>query len=144
MKLFKRVAPRHRIILMSLLLAALCACCAGQPASPAAETPGFTQIVGQILDDPEGFAGQKVQVIGYFRGWDLLKEAEGESPVTRSDWVVKDDSGAIYVTVGGETTGSLSPGEMADTEKVIRVAGIVRLADSGQPYIEPTTVEVLN
>jgi hypothetical protein len=38
---------------------------------------------------------------------------------------------------------SLNPGSMADTEKVLRVTGFVRVTDQGQPYIEPQRIELV-
>lgn len=105
----------------------------------------FTSIVQDILSNPEGYSGQEVVIVGYYRGWNLLGEASGQSPVTRSDWVIKDNSGAIYVSAEGDWLGDAGfvPGSLDDTTKVLRVTGVVRLTSTGQPYIEPTQVELI-
>ena len=105
----------------------------------------FTSIVQDILSNPGKYAGQEVVIVGYYRGWNLLGEASGQSPVTRSDWVIKDNSGAIYVSAEGEWLGGAAfvPGSLDDTTKVLRVTGVVRLTSTGQPYIEPTQVELI-
>jgi hypothetical protein len=101
--------------------------------------------VGRILADPKGYAGREVTVVGYYRGWDLLREVGSPPPITRSDWVIKDTSGAIYVEARGgvESEVKLDPSAKADTEKVLRLTGIVRLTDKDQPYIEPKRIELV-
>ncbi|MCX6033594.1 MAG: hypothetical protein NTV38_01245 [Chloroflexi bacterium] len=108
-------------------------------------TPAFTQIAKDILADPMEFEGLPVTLVGYYRGWDLLGEAGNGPPVTRSDWVIRDDSGAIYVQAGLAVEGdiNLNPGSMTDTEKVLRVTGVVRVTGEGQPYIEPQRIELV-
>ncbi|MCG2738718.1 MAG: hypothetical protein L6300_00570 [Syntrophaceae bacterium] len=133
-------------ILVWLWLATLVACSGKPVSSPtAASQPNFTSIVQDILSNPKNYAGKEVVIVGYYRGWNLLGEARGRSPVTRSDWVIKDNSGAIYVSAGGEWEGdvSLAPGSLEDTKKVLRLTGFVRLTAEGQPYIEPTQVELI-
>ena len=58
----------------------------------------LTDTIRALFDASPKSDGREVEVIGYFRGWDLLGEVKGGSPVTRSDWVIADQSGAIYVT----------------------------------------------
>jgi hypothetical protein len=137
------------LVAMNLLAAVLPACQGTTPPNPTPAptmtTPPFTQIVKNILADPGEFEGLSVTLVGYYRGWDLLGEAGSGPPVTRSDWVLKDDSGAIYVQAGLAVEGdiSLDPGSTADTEKVLRVTGFVRLTETGQPYIEPELIELV-
>jgi len=50
---------------------------------PAPPTP-FTSIVQNILSNPEYYVGREVVVVGYYRGWNLLTEASGQSPLMRS------------------------------------------------------------
>jgi uncharacterized protein len=110
------------------------------PGNPA-PVPRLSSIVKDILDRPAGFSGQEVTITGYFRGWDLLGEANTKPPLGRSDWVIKDDSGAIYVA-GGETENGLKldPALKENTHTILVVNGTVKLTDSGQPYVVPTTV----
>lgn len=137
------------LVSMGLLITALSAC--QSPATPSPTpmptmtTPAFTQIAKDILADPMEFEGFPVTLVGYYRGWDLLGEAGNGPPVTRSDWVIRDDSGAIYVQAGLAVEGdiNLNPGSMTDTEKVLRVTGVVRVTGEGQPYIEPQRIELV-
>ena len=134
------------LVAMSLLTATLPACQNASPTpAPTMTTPPFTQVIKDILADPNGFEGLSVTLVGYYRGWDLLGEAGSGPPVTRSDWVIQDDSGAIYVQAGLGVEGdiNLDPGSTADTEKVLRVTGFVRVTDAGQPYIEPERIELI-
>jgi len=108
-----------------------------------AEKTNFTNIVQAINSMPSNYEGTEVLIIGYYRGWDQLKEASGKSPVTRSDWVIRDQCGAIYVQAGGEGIGSLNPGSLEDTHKVLRLTGIVRLTAEKQAYIDPKQVEII-
>ena len=136
-------------VTVSLLTASAAAC---QPTAtpgitlpPATPSLAFTRVVQDILADPNAFEGQPVSVVGYYRGWDLLGEAGSAPPVTRSDWVVRDETGAIYVLAGLAVEGeiNLNPGSTQDTTRVVRVTGVVRVTDAGQPYIEPTRIEVI-
>lgn len=129
-------------------LAGLCACTVASPgAQPAQATlqppetvPGFTALVAEIRASPGDFASQPVEIIGYFRGWDLLGEAGGGPPVTRSDWVIKDNSGAIYVT--GALPEGLDPAAKEQVESVVRLsARVVQQGDA--VYLEVLSVQVL-
>lgn len=128
-------------------LVCLCACAVPSPAAPVTPQPTaspahpeMTETVGEILKSPGNFAGQTVEIVGYFHGWDLLGEAGGGPPVTRSDWVIKDNSGAIYVT--GMLPEGLDPADRAQVETVVRLTA--RVAQKGEAaYLEAQSVQVL-
>jgi hypothetical protein len=105
----------------------------------------LTSVVGSILSNPADHAGQEVTIVGYYRGWDLLEEAGTGPPVTRSDWVITDSSGAIYVEARGgfDQALGLTPSSHDDTREVLRLVGVVRVNDKGQPYIEPEKLETV-
>lgn len=105
--------------------------------------PTPTQIVGSIITEPLSFEGENITVIGYYRGWDLLHEADMGPPVTRSDWVIKDSTGAIYISANSEAKvpDGLSPGSLQDTAVILKVMGIVRVTEEGQSYIEAKSIE---
>lgn len=102
-----------------------------------------TKIIGSIIAEPFAFEGQDIIVTGYYRGWDLLHEANTSPPVTRSDWVIKDATGAIYVSAAStsEIPEGLEPSSLQDTSIILKVKGIVRVTKGGQPYIEATGIE---
>jgi len=105
--------------------------------------PELTGIVNSIIAQPFAFEGEDVTIVGYYRGWDLLHEANIPPPVTRSDWVVKDSTGAIYVSTHSEAGGpeGLNPDSFQDTGIVATVNGIVRLNEQEQAYIEAKSIE---
>jgi hypothetical protein len=71
-------------------------------------------------------------IYGEFRGWE---GGVGPPPVTRSDWVVKDETGVIYVL------GAPPFKPIEDKGKKIVVIGVLRISQSNIPYIEPILVE---
>ena len=105
--------------------------------------PEPTQIVGSIIAEPFAFEGKNITIIGYYHGWDLLHEADMGPPVTRSDWVIKDSTGAIYVSANSEAKvpDGLSPDSLQDTTVILKVMGIVRVTEDRQAYIEAKTIE---
>ncbi len=105
----------------------------------------LTSVIGSILSNPADYADQEVTIVGYYRGWDLLGEAGTGPPVTRSDWVITDSSGAIYVEARGgfDRALGLDPSSRDDTTEVLRLVGVVRVNDRGQPYIEPQKLETM-
>jgi hypothetical protein len=102
-----------------------------------------TKIIGSIIAEPFAFEGRDITIIGYYRGWDLLREANTSPPVTRSDWVIKDATGAIYISANSEAEvpEELHPGSLQDTSIILEVKGIVRITKLGQPYIEAISIE---
>jgi hypothetical protein len=107
--------------------------------------PELSSIVGSILDSPRDYAGQSATIVGYYRGWDLLQEAVTASPVTRSDWVIKDLTGAIYVGAGSDSKvpDGLDPSSRDDTDAILRVRGIVQLTGDGEPFIQAIDIDRL-
>jgi hypothetical protein len=86
----------------------------------------------QIRSNPSEFLGKKVVIRGVYMGW----RGEESPPVTRSDWVIDDGTGKIYVT---GIIPNLDP--VKDIGKNITVVGYVRIVD-GKPYIEAISVEL--
>jgi hypothetical protein len=103
----------------------------------------LSHLLGRILESPQGFQGQEVTVVGYYRGWDLLGEANAPPLVTRSDWVMADATGAIYVSAANAAPADLPPGPGSgnDLWRVLRLSGVVRLTAEGQPYLEADRVQ---
>jgi len=103
----------------------------------------LTDIAGSVIAVPYFFERQNITVVGYYRGWDLLHEADTSPPVTRSDWVIKDSTGAIYVRANSEAKvpEGLRPDLLEYTGIILEVKGFVRVTEGGQPYIEATSIE---
>jgi hypothetical protein len=114
-----------------------------QPAvqpTPPPTNPILSNIIGDIIKSPGEFDGKTVEIVGYFRGWDLLDEAGGSPPVTRSDWVIADNSGAIYVT--GLLPKGLDPASKEEAWTVIRLAAIVTRNQS-EVYLEAQSIDLI-
>ena len=94
--------------------------------------------IESIWSHPETFQGQKVLVRGRYLGW---KGQIGHPLITRSDWAMEDNTGAIYVT--GLPAQGLNP--MQDIGHPLEVLGTVRVNPEGVPYIcaERVIVEVV-
>jgi len=88
--------------------------------------------IDDILRNVKDYLGKKILIYGEFRGWE---GGVGPPPVTRSDWVVKDETGAIYVL------GAPPFKPIEDKGKKIVVIGVLRISQSNIPYIEPILVE---
>ncbi len=88
--------------------------------------------IANITSNPTGYEGKTVTLSGEYRGWEA---GHGSPPVTRSDWILKDETGSIYIT------GKVSPGldPVKDIGKKVTVQGTVRVKDS-QAYIEAKIV----
>jgi hypothetical protein len=123
----------------------------GTPASPEAATLGgeatpvestitVSNLIAEILRAPDDYLGATVEITGYFQGWDLLDEVGGPPPVTRSDWVIADDGGALYVT--GMLPAGLNPASRADVGTVIGLRATVATRQE-QIYLEAISIEVL-
>ncbi len=101
-----------------------------------------TDWVGAILEAPREFEGRTFDIVGYFRGANLLGEAAGNPPVTRSDWVIADETGAVYVT-GGLPPG-LDPHSRSDIWSLVRVRGVVVYVRLGTSHLAARQVQVLS
>ncbi len=86
--------------------------------------------ISQIKSDPSKFVGRRVVIHGIYMGW----KGDGPPPVTRSDWVIDDGTGRIYVT---GIFPNLNP--IKDIGKNITVVGYVKVINE-KPYIEATYI----
>jgi iron complex transport system substrate-binding protein len=105
----------------------------------------LTSVVLSIITNPESYKGQRVTIIGYYRGWDLLHETGVGPPVTLSDWVIKDASGAIYVSAQskGEWIGrQLDHASRDGIDTILKLTGIIRVSAEGRAYIDAERIEV--
>ncbi|MBN1934205.1 MAG: hypothetical protein JW934_06055 [Anaerolineae bacterium] len=110
-----------------------------------AAVEGFTDLAKKIKADPEGYNGQTVTLIGYFRAQDLLDEVKPGFPPTNdriNDWVIKDNSAAIYVAASRLLPFPISS---QDIWRKVKVTGTVALFDARSsgfmPYIVPQSIE---
>lgn len=101
----------------------------------------LTDWLGTILNAPREFDGRTFEIVGYFRGWNLLGEARGNPPVTRSDWVITDSSDSMYVT--GIAPSGLVASSREDIWNVVRLTARVVYVRLGTSYLEARRVENL-
>lgn len=106
-----------------------------------ANISGISNIISNIISHPDQYVGRQVEIVGYYRGWDLLKEVQGTPPVTRSDWVIADNSGAVYVT--GIAPQNFNPASPQDTSKVICLVATVEQNQNGV-YLQAISVELVS
>ena len=86
--------------------------------------------VKAIQDKPLDFSGKNVRLDGVFKGW--KGSCRSSPPKSRSDWMVEDGTGCIYVH--GTLPGSLQP--MTPKDEPISFKGVVRVTADGIPYLE--------
>lgn len=98
--------------------------------------------LGMILNAPREFEGRAFDIVGYYRGANLFGEAGGSAPVSRSDWVIRDESGAMYVS--GLAPRGLELNSRADAWTVVRLRAVVIYVRSGTSYLEARQVQVLS
>ena len=94
--------------------------------------------IADIRANPKMYEDKVVTIEGTYQGWSSGYPGGGVPPVSRSDWLVKDDTGWIYVT--GKRPG-LDP--LADVGTRIVVTGIVRSSEDGEgdAYIVAEKIE---
>ncbi len=136
---FRRTVNWLLILILSTLILSVSACNTTDKPDTDEETPG--EVSGdqvpiiEIIEDPSRYENNLVTVAGEYRGWHA--DDDSGPPVTRSDWVVRDETGCIYIT--GKSAG-LDPDK--DIGTLLEVRGTVRVTDDGAPYIEAEAIEV--
>ncbi|MEM2755412.1 MAG: hypothetical protein QW563_06570, partial [Candidatus Methanomethylicia archaeon] len=105
-----------------------------------------TTLIGVIIENPYKYVDREVVLIGYYRGWDLLGEVNYSPPVTRSDIVIADATGAIYIDA--HTVSNIknlpSPYGLGDIKTLIYLKGFVRISKDGKPYIDVIEGETIS
>lgn len=115
-------------IFISICLMMIISCSVVQ--SNEQNTPLEYTPIGEIWKDVQKYENEVITVCGQYCGW----QGEGlKNPlITRSDWVVKDSTGAIYVT--GKFPAGLGKNVTLGTEIVIK--GQLLLSKDNVPYIK--------
>jgi len=90
-------------------------------------------LIGDINNNPSVYDGKSVTVIGEYRGWQ--SELGHGPPVTRSDWILRDETGEIYIT--GKSP-RLDP--IRDIGHNLLVTGIVKISKYNYPYIDAKNI----
>ncbi|MGE5587372.1 MAG: hypothetical protein ACM3ZO_04055 [Clostridia bacterium] len=94
------------------------------------------ELVANILEIHENMGrllSKEIRIRGQYMGWSGDVGPEAGVPITRSDWLLKDETGWIYVT-GGAIPG-LSPWRKGDQGKEVEVVGVVEAKQDGRPCL---------
>lgn len=94
-------------------------------------TKGRTVRIRDLFASPHRWIGQVVTLEGQNEGWNPDPNCPicaGGPPLTRSDWVLRDDTGCIYVT-------KVCPPVHTRGQTVV-IEGVVRRNSKGQIYLE--------
>jgi hypothetical protein len=89
--------------------------------------------IADIITDPKTYVEKIVTLTGEYKGWE---SGYGTAPVTRSDWVLKDTTGGIFIT--GKIPSGLDP--VGDRGTEVSVYGKVKFKDN-QVYIEAIEIK---
>ncbi len=95
--------------------------------TPAARESAVATTLEDLVTKPGKLDGKRVVVRGQFRGQNLFGDLPSASRKRSSDWVIKDDLFAVWVT-GKKPKGSgfeFDPGLKRDTGKWLQIAGRV-------------------
>jgi hypothetical protein len=85
--------------------------------------------IEQVIENSRALSKRKVELNGAFRGW---KGCPASSMITKSDWVLEDETGCIYIS--GNMPEGVSPTQ-AEGER-FKVYGAVTLDKMGKPAIK--------
>ncbi|MBI3914534.1 MAG: hypothetical protein HY327_10185 [Chloroflexi bacterium] len=102
----------------------------------------LTDWIGPIVSAPREFDGRTFEVVGYYRGANILGEAQGNPPKSKSDWVIADATGAMYVT--GAPPAGFDLNSPRDVWNVVRLRATVVYVRLGTSYLEARRVEKIS
>ena len=107
--------------------------------------PGSAAVIGigDLLDNPDPWVSQRVEVVGKFRGNNLFGDLSIKDKKTPRDFVIKTAADAIWVT-GMRPAGNgfrFDPKRRRDTGKWLRVYGRPWTAD-GKVYLRAERLEL--
>jgi hypothetical protein len=91
--------------------------------------------IEKIWAEKASIENEEVVILGEYRGW---QDDIPNPHITRSDWIVRNHTGAIYIT--GKSPGTLYP--LRDTGTKIIVKGVVKISKNGVPYIDAKEVKI--
>lgn len=91
--------------------------------------------IEHILRDPAAYSGEEVAVEGTFLGW--RGKCPDSASRTRSDWILSDETGCIYVT--GLVPAGLDPANPSNERVLVR--GFVETGTNGKPLIRAEETE---
>lgn len=106
------------------------------PPSSSGQTAEGKITIQKILKNPAEFVNREIILEGAFQGW--KGKCEDSSPLTRSDWILKDETGCIYVS--GKIPGGVST--TAPRGESLILSGTLKIKEGGKPYFEAKEVRL--
>ncbi len=112
--------------------------------------PAGEPVPAKILDiaaKPLQFEGKLVLVKGEYRGWQgssVQFATRFGPPVTRSDWVVRDATGDMYVAADKQLDAPFALQPLSNLGRRIELTGLVELSQKGFPYLKPLELKALD
>jgi len=128
-----RLLTGKLILILSAVFLAVLLTVTCQQSCPSPPSP-IEASIGDIRGAPTDYEGKVATIEGKYQGW---KVGFGSPPVTRSDWLVQDATGWLYVT--GKPAG-LDP--LGDVGRPIKVTGVIMVTKDGEPYLYAQEIEI--
>lgn len=129
--------PRYAVSFWDFDAAAL-------PAAPSIAADARTMKLPELISNPDAFKGQRVRVVGQFRGRNVYGDLPAPAFRHRLDWVLKDERAAVWVT-GRAPRGrdfKLDPDVRDDVRSWLEVVGRPVLRD-GQVVLRAEKVALV-
>lgn len=118
------------LMILALALAGLAVQgCSNSQSGPLSSDPPLMVKIQDILDKTDDYEGRQVILNCTFQGW--RGKCRTGPPISRSDWMVEDDTGCIYAT-GALPRGLSAASPMGEK---LQLTGTVKEKD-GIPYLE--------
>jgi hypothetical protein len=92
--------------------------------------------IQKVLNNRAQFVNKEIVLEGAFQGW--KGKCEDSTPLTRSDWILKDDTGCLYVS-GKIPTGVSTT---APRGEILILSGTLKIKEGGKPYFEAKEVRL--
>ena len=107
-----------------------------QPPSSEEKLVEGKMTIREILKNPARYVDREIVLEGVFQGW--KGKCEESSSLTRSDWIMKDDTGCIFIS--GRIPSGVSTVEPKGERLIL--SGILKIKEGGKPYIEAKEVRL--
>ena len=109
----------------------------GEPPPPSPDRAAEGKItIQKIFKNPAEFLNREIILEGAFQGW--KGKCEDSNPLTRSDWILKDETGCIYVS--GKIPSGVSTTDPRG--EVVVLSGTLKIKEGGKPYFEAKEVRL--
>ena len=98
---------------------------------------GENLTIGEICAGSESYIGRVVTLKGIFQGWQKIQcqfpDEAADTPLTRSDWLIRTGADCIYVT--GDIPENLNPIKVENLGILVELEAEVMLSQSKKIYL---------